>query len=1488
MADMSNEEIKTFLETRLRELLSVRFAHLSEANLNIIINKAVNAALAGNPNLRVRFGQGGIEGGGRLSSEIKIVISELASARAGTTGATGLIGSGASRTTSAAFVEDQQLEQLRTFVKKLFNDIGKGINKVYSNETVDKVIADLKSNRLNPASYKFAGGPASGYAPLMEEVERIGIDLEAKGEKTVFTGTGSKLEVSERELAVQEKLLKVEAAREQLITSISSKYPKMAQELNRLDPKFLDRQTKDARLKMTTDSYTGSQITKASYQDDMGIIQQATVVVDKYGDVVATTTNRHASFFQGVARDVREFAKWSVAIALVYTPMQKLKELIDVSIKSQTLLADTIVTLGESQEATSMIFESAANIASETGESILGVIEGYNLALRAAGDAADATERYRIANQLLTDSITLSKLSTLSQAESTDVLVAALKQTGTELDKGQDLLDKWVKVTRVANVDLTTLAVSFSIVGEAASKAGLDIDELNGLIALMASQTGLSAKETGNAVRSLISGYTSEPVTKELGKFGIAVKDMEGDARTFQAVMTDIKEAFEAQLISESQLNRIAYQIGGGNRRQAQVVTSIVNLDTMTKVAAESAIAHGESQRALGIELDTVATKSTLLSNSFVKLGQTLGMEGGALAGISRLLDMLTKVSEILVTITGLLGTAGPVLAAFGIGSFLTKGNRGFVQGAVGKTLETVGILGGATGSLAVSALSGREALPGMSKMQTWGAQASQTGIQTGVGLSTWGMTHSKDLGNYAAIAMMAGLRAAKGDWEGFGVTLAAGIGAGLAGKSSTWGAIGATIASVYVAQVEKTLNLVGKQRIGGEGEAEEAPPEEAFKSLIKLLSEQSGRPEWLIGSDITLSKLGQNLFGGGVDLNETEIAIALADVWEIPLSDLQKTLKEIANRGFEDSLGIASTFTEDVRNIRAGGGGINISDVDTDTIFDKYKTNLRKEFYDPTQSMSSAAFKRRLEMLTGMNAAITNWTDSLTVAGTTMEDFGSSIDDSSDLYELFTKIIVYGTDDQIESMNLLSSAIKDVYNELAVATDPEKIEELKQELDELHKSFVDLVPVINTQIDIERASIPEFQRFPEMPLGDFNKTINSIDSMASKYKEALNPDELKKFEAEVKNLEKIIVLEGDLYKRITGEQAYFFNDAKSELERLGELTTDKKLGIQSLDLTIEQLPQLIAEIARIRSIVTPLGYVEETEESIVRFSDDQYQKMNEDQTLLQLALQELIDVNKKQLEGIYNLPANGSFWVPFQAREIEPGSGGSGATAPVQQAAETVSTIVADVLTPEIEQRLKEEEQYGWFQVPKAPEVTPSDIDRWSQDPMMDTYQKRFEEYLKMQEEEKKKNAWKDLYWFQTPQDEQTLAPGYDMYKDHPLFQAPEDKGPAWLPSIVDFFSKLFAVSSKMSAGGTGVGMGAGIGPYDTDFFKNKIQDSVMAPGSTAVPGALQKLNLNITSNVNLRLDGRIVANVVKRYLGESLLRYSTSSGSNTRSVIV
>jgi len=71
---------------------------------------------------------------------------------------------------------------------------------------------------------------------------------------------------------------------------------------------------------------------------------------------------------------------------------------------------------------------------------------------------------------------------------------------------------------------------------------------LNALAATLAEATGLSATETGNAIRGIISGFQSATAEQTLARFGLATRDATGQLRDFMDLYLELAKLTQNKL----------------------------------------------------------------------------------------------------------------------------------------------------------------------------------------------------------------------------------------------------------------------------------------------------------------------------------------------------------------------------------------------------------------------------------------------------------------------------------------------------------------------------------------------------------------------------------------------------------------------------------------------------------------------------------------------------------------------------------------------------------------------------------------------------------------------------------------------------------------------------------------------------------------------------------------------------------------------------
>jgi TP901 family phage tail tape measure protein len=1037
-----------------------------------------------------------------------------------------------------------------------------------------------------------------------------------------------------------------------------------------------------------------------------GVMRKLVLTTDRAGNVMTSTQKQFRTFFGAIRRNVTEMIKWSAATLVVWGAIRKLGELLEIAIENESRLADIAVILGEEHADLTEVFNSAAEAAAATGESIDGVLDGYVQAFRATGNIADQTERAAQAQQLLTDALILSKLSALTTAQSMDVLSGALRQAGLDLDEGAVLLDKWVAVSRVANVGIETLAESFAITATSASNAGLEWDELNGIIATLAESTTLSATESGNAIRAFISGFTTDTAVKELTKYGIAVTDSTGETRGFLDVMKEISALFEQGIITESELNKISRAIGGGARREAQVATTIKNLGRAQEVAEVSARANGDAQRALSIQLDTVQTAITKLNNAFQKLARTMGSDGGVLDVAGGVLNIFVKLVDATSALVKNLGDMTPILAGMavlfaatsketrglfatnivgGIGSFLNRGTGGGMLSVEDQRLQA-GVAGGF-----VAPTGYRQGL---------GGRVSQRLLGPGFGRNAGSLLGQGLAGGFTAISAIQDLR--QGNQAGAAGSIAGGIIGGLISGGHPIGivigtAAGEAFANGMVNYKTEFSNFF--RDIFGEAipdpDDPDAPSPEALAQ--QDIFEQFGFGSEALGKFFAkglaiagnIGYEGGRVIGratgglgiGGYQFDPTApkaeidpLQIALAGTLGTDAADqifkLQEELE--AQRGFE---------------AEAQPGAFKFSIVEEQKrLLEEYAdtlSDIERQQADVfragaiTGDVSDKQLKEALDQIPNLQSILTRYEAAF---GDELRNIDEQILDVTDSFEFWTDIVLSSSTEQVAHLNTLANEIAAISNAIELARqkggkvivgDKEYSETEAQE----RRRFLERQAVATSQAQ-RRAALQERIVLPTVVDLDINEEdipalLARMEEIQDKmFEEWWSEGLLKDFsESDIEEtLAPFMIAAGKDggQKYVEGFQQSVAGMAFEELVEEGAITPveeETRRGLQTFDIPSGQLPAVMARYQELLDITAQAGYVPDEETFAGLFTDFIAMPITADLTLLNIAMQELIDVNKDQLDGIYNLPTDASFYVPFSGYSlgfVNQGGGGA------------------------------------------------------------------------------------------------------------------------------------------------------------------------------------------------------------------------------------
>ena len=116
----------------------------------------------------------------------------------------------------------------------------------------------------------------------------------------------------------------------------------------------------------------------------------------------------------------------------------------------------------------------------------------------------------------------------MDSANAVKALTAAMNTYGDQIKDTTQLVSKFAAVDVQFAVSAEDFADAISRTGQAAKSAGVDIDELVGLVTAAQQQTARGGKVIGNSFKTIFTRIGRTDTLNQLENLGIAVRDVEG------------------------------------------------------------------------------------------------------------------------------------------------------------------------------------------------------------------------------------------------------------------------------------------------------------------------------------------------------------------------------------------------------------------------------------------------------------------------------------------------------------------------------------------------------------------------------------------------------------------------------------------------------------------------------------------------------------------------------------------------------------------------------------------------------------------------------------------------------------------------------------------------------------------------------------------------------------------------------------------------
>ena len=397
-------------------------------------------------------------------------------------------------------------------------------------------------------------------------------------------------------------------------------------------------------------------------------------------------------------------------------------------------------------------------------------------------------------NELIKDSVILSKVGQIDAAEATKYLTSAMNGFKAETSDVIGIVDKLTNVDLESATSAGGLAEAMSKCANSADVAGVSMDALIGYIATVAEVTQKSDNVVGESFKTIlarmgkiklnnwidedgkdISGEIND-VEKTLAQFDIKLRKSATEFRNFEDVIYDVGMAWDK--FSSVDQNAIANAFGGVYQRE-NVITLFENFNRALELSEVSANSAGTAYQKFEVYENSLEAATNRLTAAFESLAyNTINSDfltglANATAGIVEFVDS-TKLIQTGLTATLFTGVISG-LVALGARMIVVRNNITQFTQAMNLSRSSTAMVGAQYNALrnSVNGLTEAQLRLVLSSRQLTEAQRLRLMQDAGIEqarqrqlLQTWNLTNATNAQTAATFSL-------RGAWEGLKASIA-------------------------------------------------------------------------------------------------------------------------------------------------------------------------------------------------------------------------------------------------------------------------------------------------------------------------------------------------------------------------------------------------------------------------------------------------------------------------------------------------------------------------------------------------------------------------------------------------------------------------------------------------------------------------------------------------------------------------------------------
>lgn len=354
---------------------------------------------------------------------------------------------------------------------------------------------------------------------------------------------------------------------------------------------------------------------------------------------------------------------------------------------------DIQMVTGNSSDETERLMRTYNQLAKEMGATTVQVTQGASAWLRQGKTISET-------NELLKQSIVLSKVGGMSTETATDRLTSALNGYKLSASQASEVVDKLAAVDLSAAVSSNEVAEALSKTASSANLAGVELDKIIGMITTVQETTRKSASVVGESFKSIFSrigkvklnfltddeGQDISNVETTLKSLGIQLRESNQEFRDFDDVLDDVGARWES--FSSVQQRAISSAFAGVYQSEnfLALMNNYGKALEYTEIAANSA---GTAMQKFQTYTEGLEAKTNRFIAAFESLSVNT-LNSGLVKGIvdtgTALITVIDKLGLIQAGLMGL-ATAGVLKGFTAIKVSTIEASKGFAKMSVAMNL---------------------------------------------------------------------------------------------------------------------------------------------------------------------------------------------------------------------------------------------------------------------------------------------------------------------------------------------------------------------------------------------------------------------------------------------------------------------------------------------------------------------------------------------------------------------------------------------------------------------------------------------------------------------------------------------------------------------------------------------------------------------------------------------------------------------------------